>query len=801
MARPNPAETVLKLFGVIGVLAILCAGLALPYVGGLGIVVGKQAAKFLDTRCNLVETPPPLKTTIYAGDGTTELATLFTQDREAVKLSQVPKFLQRALIDTEDRRFYSHHGVDMRGLIRSAVSSSGGSTQGGSTLTMQYVKQVRYYQADTDAERQAAVTQTLSRKMEDAQCALDIEKRESKDQILDNYLNIAFFGENSYGVEVAARNYFGKKASQLTPPESALLVGLVKAPSEYDPYVHLDAAIARRNQVLQNMVGEGDLSQAEANKYKATHPSLATTSQPVVRQGCASTYAAVLNAGFFCDYLVNWLETQGGISDTQINTGGLKIISTLDPSLQNSVQQSLYDQLPASSKTTAIMPIVDPKSGNVLAMATSKRYGLRNDGLHTTIPVFTNASAGGGSTFKLFTMLAALKVGVPTSWPLSNNTDPTYSTQHCAQFTANNDTEGKGFTRTETMASAMAKSANTYFVALEDQLFEGCDLHPIVNTAVDLGMTSLTAKDPNARKGTIAQNIVDESQATFTLGFAPTSPLQLTSAYATLANDGNFCPPAPVKSITGPNHKDLSFNRKPCSPKLTPQVARTALNVLTGDTHAPGTSAQQFQALYGADPAINVAGKTGTVNASDSHGNALTTNADIWFVGVTPSLVGTTALFNIDNPIKPLTGIPNMSDDLAGHLTGAFAAGVWTQALAPHLQTQSWTWPDPNAIDGAVPVPSVIGQTTDDAKAQLTQAGFKPVPYPIFCGSNVPYGAIAFQSATVAPPGSQITLCISNSQTPYIYTPPPPKPPSHTPKPPSRGAPLPTRSRRGPGGG
>ncbi|HEY3036981.1 MAG TPA: biosynthetic peptidoglycan transglycosylase, partial [Streptosporangiaceae bacterium] len=170
--RPDPAETILKLVGVIVACAVLAAGLVLPYVGGLGMLAGRQADKFLNTKCNLIETPPPQKTILYAKDRTTgnlsQLATLFTYDRELVKLSQVPKYLQQALIATEDRRFYSHKGVDMRGLIRSAVNSSSGDTQGGSTLTMQYVKQVRYYQADTDAERESAISQTLSRKMEDA---------------------------------------------------------------------------------------------------------------------------------------------------------------------------------------------------------------------------------------------------------------------------------------------------------------------------------------------------------------------------------------------------------------------------------------------------------------------------------------------------------------------------------------------------------------------------------------------------------------------------------------------------------
>jgi membrane peptidoglycan carboxypeptidase len=803
-ARPDPAETILKLVGVIVACAVLAAGLVLPYVGGLGMLAGRQADKFLNTKCNLIETPPPQKTILYAKDRTTgklsQLATLFTYDRELVKLSQVPKYLQQALIATEDRRFYSHKGVDMRGLIRSAVNSSSGDTQGGSTLTMQYVKQVRYYQADTDAERESAISQTLSRKMEDAQCALDIEKKDTKDQILEKYLNIAFFGENSYGIGVAAKNFFGHSVAKLTLPEAALLVGVVKAPTEFDPFVPANrkAAIERRNQVIQNLADVGDISQAAADKYKATALSLATTSQHAVRQGCAGANPSIKNAGFFCDYVVDWLE-RGGISSKTITTGGLKIVTTIDPNLQNTVQQSLWDQVPAASKTTAIMPIVEPSSGNVLAMGTSKIYGLANDGKHTTVPVFTNASAGAGSTYKYFSLLAALKVGVPADWQLSANEDGTYTTQHCGDpgFQSKNDSEGHGFGRTETLTSATAKSSNTYYVALEDQLFGDCELAPIVNMALDLGMGALNQRDTSAAKGSIAQNVVKYTQPTFTLGFAPTSPLQLTGAYATVANDGEYCQPAPVTSIKDANGKDMEFQRQPCTRQVTRQVARNALKLLTGDTKGQGTSAAQFQNLYSSNPGLSIAGKTGTVNASDNHGKQLDTNADLWFVGLTPDMAATTALFNIDTSTKPIVGLQGMTDEQAGHLTGAFAAGVWVNALTPALLGKQWLWPDPNAIPNAAPVPNVVGRPFDEAKDQLVQAGFKVSKYPFQCGSDKIYGTVAFQSATnVAESGANITLCLSNGQPPNVYKAPPP--PVKKTKPPVGTSPGATRSR-GPG--
>ncbi|MEO8888079.1 MAG: biosynthetic peptidoglycan transglycosylase, partial [Jatrophihabitantaceae bacterium] len=195
-ARPNPWPTLGKLLAAMVAAGVILAGLVLPYVGGLGLAARQEASKFLNTTCNLTESKPPQKTTLLSRDGKV-IATLFSQDRVPVPLTSVPLMLQKALVATEDRRFYSHHGVDMRGLIRSAVSTSGGDTQGGSTLTMQYVKQIRYYEAGDDLKKQrAAIAQNLSRKIEDAKCAIYIVEtlKESKDTILQNYLNIAFFG-------------------------------------------------------------------------------------------------------------------------------------------------------------------------------------------------------------------------------------------------------------------------------------------------------------------------------------------------------------------------------------------------------------------------------------------------------------------------------------------------------------------------------------------------------------------------------------------------------------------------------
>jgi membrane peptidoglycan carboxypeptidase len=477
--------TLLRLSGVLVVVSVLAAGLLLPYVGGMGLVAKSESDKFLNSTCDLKETAPPQGTTFYASDGATVLATIFTQNRKPVALAQVPIFLQQALIDTEDRRFYEHHGVDMRSLMRSAFSTGSGDTQGGSTLTMQYVKQVRYYQAiGNTAAQEAAVSQNLNRKIQDAKCAIDLEQRESKQQILENYLNIAFFGENSYSVQAAAQTYFNKTVDKLTVPEAATLVGVLRAPSEYDPFQHAQAAKQRRNQVLENMVSAGHLSRADADKYEATPIKLFTDQPPPVTANCYNAPANVPNIGFFCDYVRNWLINTQKISSDQISEGGYKVITTLNVGVQTIAQNAVSAALPATSQMTALMPVVDPKTGNVLAMVSSKPYGVA-DGQLASSNVFTGYVANGASTYKYFTMLAALKAGITASFPLGNNSvdHKSYSPRSCTPGTVQNLAGGINYTPTETLASAIAKSSNTYFVGIEDQLFNTCDLSPIVNTA------------------------------------------------------------------------------------------------------------------------------------------------------------------------------------------------------------------------------------------------------------------------------------------------------------------------------
>jgi membrane peptidoglycan carboxypeptidase len=640
--------------------------------------------------------------------------------------------------------------------------------------------------------------------MEDAKCALYFENtlHESKQNILDNYLNIAFFGENSYGIQVAAKTYFNKDAAKLSLAESALLVGLLRAPSAYDPFVNRQAALDRRNQVLQNLVAVGKLSQAKADEEKATPIALATQSPPKVREGCANA-TSVPNSSFFCEYVKDWLATVNGVSETTLQTGGLRIVTTLDPRLQRTAQAHINDRVPATSPMTAVMPVVDPDTGDILAMAASKRYGTGRG--ETEQRIFTEYAAQGASTFKLFPLLAALSTGVPSDWQLQTiGNSGTYKSKSCpdpGKGVSNGDAN-VNYNSVETLQSATAKSSNSYFIGLTDALLQ-CHLQPVVDIMQRLGMKSLNQHHPTDNpKLTYAQNVVLHQRGQqLVLGSIPTSPLELAGAYAAIANNGIYNAPAPVLSITDSDGNALPVKRATRVQAVPAQVAAEAVDILTHDTRGEGTTADVFS-NWNASSSSDIAGKTGTNQAYPQTNK----NSSVWFVGMTPKLVAATGIINFDSPSAPSSGLRNEG---RGQAYGDFAAHVWWDALKPTVDRQSWTWTSPNDVAGD-DVPDITGMKYSDARDQLASAGFKirnlDAADNLNCQSDAPFETVGYYGPHKARPGSVITVCISSGVPAYNPPPPPPPPPTHhtggggthsgTPtSTPSSPAPKPTKTR------
>ncbi|HZC69323.1 MAG TPA: penicillin-binding protein [Jatrophihabitans sp.] len=751
------------------VLALLVAGVLvaaafIPIVLGTGLVVRSTAEQFLDARCDVVEAPPPQRSTLYASDGKTVIAHLFTQNRAPVRLGQVPRSLVHALIATEDRRFYEHHGVDMRGLVRAGVHDLvSGSTQGGSTLTMQYVKELRYFQAQTAAQRRAAIAANLGRKLQNAKCALAFERRYSKAQILQKYLDIAFFGENSYGLATAAKTYFGVPVAKLRLSQSAMLVGLLQAPSLYDPFLHPLAARQRRNQVITNLTEVGDVGKATAARLRREPLGLASHRPPPVPEGCAQANSTIPNAGFFCDYVLSWLH-QHGVEQSDLDTGGLRVVTTLDARLQRHGQRAIWHAgLKRSAPYILVMPSVDPATGNVTTMITSRPYG--NDGHHhaeSSEPLFTSAYAGAGSTYKYFTAATALTAGAPTSLRLTTKHDR-YRTKHCGgHYTVHNAGD---YPSTMPMRDALPQSSNTYFVALEDEFF-GCRLGPVVHTALHLGMQRLRQPLTSEASMSIAREVARSREPTFTLGQEPTSALQLTGAFGAAVNDGVYCPSAPVIKVTTRTGSRVALHRPRCHRVLDRYVARTVVTMMRHDTR-DGTAADYFHGWY-AHGGSSVAGKTGTDNNAADNGNAA-----LWFVGMTPHLVAAASLVNPLHPKQTVHGLPGMPGASVGQdVFGAYAATYWLDAYRAVLH-HHWWWRSAAHLHGAR-VPSVLGMHRAPAVAKLRRAGFRVDVFPVPCGSHRPRGKIAYQQPQRAAHGSAVTICISNGKAPYVYKPPPP---------------------------
>jgi membrane peptidoglycan carboxypeptidase len=423
-------------------------------------------------------------------------------------------------------------------------------------------------------------------------------------------------------------------------------------------------------------------------------------------------------------------------------------------------------------------------------MATSKKYDTSGKGGTTTLPIFTSYTAQAASTYKLFPLLAALSTGVPSGWQLQTPNGP-------YQWTACSEDNGKVLNGDAnefynpggnlTMDEATIKSSNTFFVGIADQLF-GCNLQPIIDMAARLGMKSLS--QPTGERGVdVAQSILKYGRATLlTLGDIATSPLELTSAYAAVANDGRYNAPSPIKSITSSTGQPMQVPRTPGQQVVSPQVARQAVQILTGDTQAPGTSTDAFASWYAAHPGLQISGKTGTAPGIDPKTGKDDKNGALWFVGMTPKLVATTALVNLDNPSRPASGLPGVPDP-GVNAYGAYAAKVWINALSPTLGTQSWSWPSPDQVNGD-PVPNVTNLSPADARRELKRSGYTMAVLGgadgLNCASPVPPGEIAFYGPSIAPKGATITVCVSSGvkQQIYVYVPPPPPPvvhPTHNP--------------------
>ncbi len=793
--RTSSALARIALGLVISVLAgVVVAGLALPLVGGLGLV-GMGVAEEIRPE-KLPEVTLDQSSKILDKNGRV-IATLFSENRVPIRLRQVPEHARQALIAIEDNRFYDHHGVDVKGTLRALArnSSSGSVQQGGSTLTQQYVKNILIASARTKGEQRAAAERSIKRKVQEAKYALYLEQNLTKDQILEGYLNIAYYGSGVYGIGTAASHYFSVRVEKLTLAQGAVLAGMVQSPTRFDPIRNPRDSRSRRNVVLTRMAGLGYITELE--KAQAIHQPMGLK-VTTVKSGCE---APEVTSPFFCDYVRRYLE-DGPVKEAlgatrqerqeRLLTGGLTIKTTLDPKVQTAAQQAVDDKIPAGDPfgAVAVADVVEPGTGQVRAMAVNRKFGDKPGQTKVNFALGGSRGFQGGSTFKAFVLARALQMKIPPT--LTLHAPQTYCPKAFTYVTGSGGCPGNaGDSESGTfdMVRATWESVNTWFIQLEERT--GFITPPSLAEA--LGVKQVD--------GTYGGDHLDKFPS-FVLGTPQVSPLAMAGAYAAFAAKGIFCPPRPVLQVLDHLGQPIPLKEQPCAQTLEPEVADTLTGILRGviDGKGPRTGA-------GASIGRPAAGKTGTTNDSTA----------AWFIGYTPQLASAVWVGKpTPTPMRQVTINGRFYRQVYG---GTIPASIWQQLMRGALEgVPAVDFTRPVAPTSALaPLPDVTGLPVETAALQLRDLGFGvTIGVPVNAGP-LPAGIVARTSPAAGTPvaaGSEVTILASNGRAPVpaptaspkpVASPTsgpsptgPPPPPSPTPPPPP---PSPTPSPTKKGGG
>ncbi|PYC86567.1 penicillin-binding protein [Streptomyces tateyamensis] len=668
--RTSPLELAghgMTFLGVSILSGVLLAGLALPAVGAVGLGA-KNGVESFDNIPDDFKTPTLSQASyIYDNQGN-QIAKVYARDRTILTQDQMSPLTRQAQVDIEDNRFFQHGAVDPKGVLRAIGknASTDAASQGASTLTQQYVKNVFVEEAGDDQAAFAEATKkSIGRKIRELKYAIKLEEELSKDQILTNYLNITFFGHQAYGVEAAAQRYFGKSDKDLSVAEAATLAGLVQNPTAYDPLLHPKAAQTRRDTVIDKMLEYHHITAQQAKEAKDTPLDLSHYHEP--QNGCIT---ANNGEGFFCDYVrkVVLSDPAFGASAAERSKlwtqGGLKIYTTLDPAKQADAYKAVTTKVYVTDTVSAAMTMLKPGTGEILAMAQTRPYGLDNGKHQTVVNLNVDAAMGGGngfqpgSTFKAIVAAAAIEGGkgldqsypAPASMPYPSMTTCNGMYKADGSVIPNDSPDEKGPFQ---MPEAMARSINTYFIQMEQ----------------DIGMCAVTQMASKLGiRGKASGKPLDPFPA-LGLGTEEMSPLDMAGVYATFASRGVHCDPVAIKSVTSIDGKNLAVPKGNCNQVIQQTTADSINTLLKGVTEKGGTGA-----ALGLDDGRMIAGKTGTADKRQA----------AWFDGYTPDLVGVVWLGGPEGNVPMVGNIKIGGRSFAGDggVYGATGPGpIWVQAM------------------------------------------------------------------------------------------------------------------------
>lgn len=609
------------------------------------------------------------------------MAVFYEENRRIVELEDVAPVMQDAILAIEDHRFFERGPIDLQGTTRAFISNleAGETVGGGSTLTQQYVKLVLLDQADTAEERARVLAdsgpQGYLRKLRELRMALSVEEELTKEQILENYLNIANFGgpagQSNYGIEAAARHYFSASADDLTLTQAATLAGLVQRPTAYEPTRNPEAAIGRRNAVITRMAELGMVDEEEAAEARQADLELDITE---TRSGCVSSWAP-----WVCDYAINEISQMEELGDSPeerielVQRGGLEIRTTVDRDVLRAAEDAVSARVAPTDSAVGTIAMVEPGTGEIKALANSRDYGPEGDG-YSMINYAVDKALGNsngiqaGSAFKPFVVAAALDQGLepdlridsPDEIDMSGEWfDACWNDQSRVRdldYEPQNSTQGGDIT----MREATEYSTNTYFVQLL-QRTGICEPARIAErSGVWKQVPSTTEPQP-----------LDQVPS-FALGSNTVAPLGMAEAYAMFANRGEHCESYLVTEVLDRDGETLVEREPECDRVLDRDVADDVNDILTGVIESDGATGTAMR-LDGGRPA---AGKTGTTDDTVA----------VWFVGHTPQLAAAAAVADLDPPQRTLNRRTFNGQVMPQVFGGNLPGPIWREAMNGALE-------------------------------------------------------------------------------------------------------------------
>ncbi|HET8606980.1 MAG TPA: PBP1A family penicillin-binding protein [Gaiellaceae bacterium] len=697
---------------------------ALGLLGAILVVlltVGFGAGAALSSSCDLNSLRPVeigQNSFVYAADGSLLGSIPAEKNRQPIALSQMSRWLPKATVAIEDRRFYEHGGVDYQGIVRAAWAdlTAGKVVQGASTITQQLVRNL--YIGHNE--------RTIQRKLTEACLAIKLSRERSHDWILDNYMNQVYYGNQAYGIEAAAQTYFARHARSLTLPQAALLAGLPQAPSAYDPFHAPEKAIVRRNEVLAAMLATHDITRRQY---------LAARRAPLRLRPGKKLYTKIRQPYFF-SYVIDELQQQYGTNT--VRTGGLKVYTTIDPRLQRVAKTAMRKTLPYRTDPASALISIDPANGDIRAM-TAVTPGTKGNQYN----LVSQATRQPGSTFKSFVLAAAVAQGMNPdstyydSAPFTCSTGPWCIAQPWSVHTYDNTYVGY-----ISVTRATLRSDNSVYAQL----------------TLDVGPDRVRAMAER-----LGVHISQKTVASIGLGSLAVSPLDMASAYAAFATGGILAKPTAIRKVVladGKTDTQAGWGKPKRTRVLPDWVADEVTNVLSQNIRY-GTGYPNAT-LYDR-PA---AGKTGT---TENH-------ADAWFDGYTPDL-STVVWVGYPKGEIPMTNVHGIA--VTG---GSFPAMIWhsfmTSALAkvpPHAFPVASTqpaWRSDALVRGHyslgyVPTYSASTSTTTETTTAPATTAKEPKP-------SGP-AAAAVSTTTAPPPPATVTVSpVEPTTTEPAAQPPPP---------------------------